>query len=152
VTSEPPDPAGDALAASRTGAEPAPDPPDPAGGALTHPRRDCGAVSDALAAAAGGDHAFGPGELAHLESCLRCRVEQSRYRRLMDAMHLLREGPAPEDARLESRILVHLDRHGHRGAWENRPRVAATVAAGAAAAAGLIAFTARHRRAARLAS
>ena len=131
------------------------EPPAPASDAMTHPRRDCESVSDALAAAAGGDRAIGPAELDHLESCLRCRVEQSRYRRLMDAMYLLRESPAP-DARLESQILVHLDRYGHRWAWETRPRVAATVAAGAAAgaaaAAGLIAFTARHRRAARLAS
>ena len=118
------------------------------------PRRpgDCRSVSDALAAVAGGDRGIGPAELDHLASCLRCRVEQSRYRRLMDAMHLLREAPVPEDSRLESQILVHLDRYGHRRAWDTRPRVAATVAAGAAAAAGLIAFTARHRRTARLAS
>lgn len=128
------------------------EPPVPVRDAMTRLRRDCESVSDALAAAAGGDRAIGPAELDHLESCLRCRVEQSRYRRLMDAMYLLRENSAPEDARLESQILVHLDRYGHRWAWENKPRVAATVAAGAAAAAGLIAFTARHRRAARLAS
>ena len=118
------------------------------------PRRpsDCKSVSDALAAVAGGDRAFGPAELDHLATCLRCRREQSRYRRLMDAMHLLREEPVRKDSRLESQILVHLDRYGHRRTWDTRPRVAATVAAGAAAAAGLIAFTARHRRAARLAS
>ena len=121
-------------------------------GTSTRPRPDCQSVSDSLAAVAGGDRAFGPAELDHLASCLRCRVEQSRYRRLMDAMHLLREAPVPSDSRLESQILVHLDRYGHRRAWDTRPRVAATVAAGAAAAAGLIAFTARHRRAARLAS
>ena len=121
-------------------------------GADKCPRGDCRSVSDALAAAAGGDRAFGPAELDHLASCLRCRVEQSRYRRMMDAMHLLREASVPEDSRLESQILVHLDQHGHRRALDTRPRVAATVAAGAAAAAGLIAFTARHRRAARLAS
>lgn len=119
---------------------------------MTHLRRHCESVSDAMAAAAGDDRAFGPAELDHLESCLRCRVELSRYRRLMDAMCLLRETSAPEDARLESQILVHLDRYGHRWAWERKPRVAATVAAGAAAAAGVLAFTARHRRAARLAS
>lgn len=121
-------------------------------GARTHPRRDCESVRDVLAAVAGGDRAYGPAELDHLASCLRCRVEASRYRRLMDAMRLLREAPVPSDSRLESQILVHLDRHGNRWAWDTRPRFAATVAAGAAAAAGLIAFTARHRRAARLAS
>ncbi len=126
------------------------EPPVPAGDAAARPLRDCESVSDALAAAAGGDHAFGPAELDHLESCVRCRVEQARYRRLMDAMGLLRDDPAPGDAMLESQILLHLDRYGHRGAWGDAgPRVAATVAAGAAAAAGLIAFTARHRRAAK---
>lgn len=118
----------------------------------TRPPGDCRTVSDALAAAAGGDRAFGSAELDHLGSCLRCRVEQSRYRRLMDAMHLLRDAPVPQDSRLESQILMHLDRYGQRWAWDAGHRVAATVAAGAAAAAGLIAFTARHRRAARLAS
>lgn len=127
--------------------------PSAAANGATAPRhRECRSVSDALAAAAGDDRDLGPAELDHLASCLRCRVEQSRYRRMMDAMHLLREAPAPEDSRLESQILVHLDRYGHRRAWDAKPRVAATVAAGAAAAAGLIAFTARHRRAARLAS
>ena len=95
---------------------------------------------------------MGPAELDHLACCLRCRVEQSRYRRLMDAMHLLREARIPSDSRLESQILVHLDRYGHRRTWDTTPRVAATVAAGAAAAAGLLAFTARHRRVAKLAS
>ena len=121
-------------------------------GTTVRPRRDCASVSDALAAAAGGDRAVGPAESDHLASCLRCRVEQARYRRMMDAMHLLREDPVPEDSRLESQILVHLDRYGHRWARDTRPRVAASFAAGAAAAAGLIAFTARHRRSARLAS
>ncbi len=124
----------------------------PTTGPTTRPRRDCKSVSDVLAAVAGGERAYGPAELDHLASCLRCRVEESRYRRLMDAMRLLREAPVLEDSRLESQILLHLDRYGHRWAWDARPRVAATVAAGAAAAAGLIAFTARHRRAARLAS
>ncbi|MXZ52870.1 MAG: hypothetical protein F4Z34_06775 [Acidimicrobiaceae bacterium] len=127
-------------------------PPAPAIGARTHSRRDCESVSDVLAAVAGGDRAYRPAELDHLSSCLRCRVEESRYRRLMDAMRLMRDAPVPADSRLESQILVHLDRYGHRRAWDTRPRFAATVAAGAAAAAGLIAFTARHRRAARLAS
>lgn len=128
------------------------EPTAPAIGARTHSRRDCESVSDVLAAVAGGDRAYGPAELDHLSSCLRCRVEESRYRRLMDAMRLMRDAPVPADSRLESQILVHLDRYGHRRAWDTRPRFAATVAAGAAAAAGLIAFTARHRRAARLAS
>ena len=128
------------------------EPSGPTTGAGARPRRDCESVSDVLAAVAGGERAYRPAELDHLASCLRCRVEESRYRRLMDAMRLLREAPVRADSRLESQILLYLDRYGHRWAWDTRPRVAATVAAGAAAAAGLIAFTARHRRAARLAS
>ena len=126
------------------------EPSAPTTGAATRPSRHCESVSDLLAAVAGGDGAYGPADLHHLQSCLRCRVEESRYRRLMDAMRLLGEAPVPADSRLESQILLHLDRHGHRWAWDTKPRYAATVAAGAAAAAGLIAFTARHRRAARL--
>ena len=124
-------------------------------GAAADQRSDCRSVSDALAAAAGGERAFGPSELDHLASCLRCRVEESRYRRLMDAMRSLREAPVEADARLESQILVHLDQHGRRWAGHARSRLAAAVgglAAGAAATAGVIAFTHRHRRAARLAS
>ena len=120
--------------------------------ATTCARRDCRSVSDALAAVAGGDRALGAAELEHLASCLRCRVEQSRYRRLMDAMHTLRDAPTPDHSRLESQILVYIDRYGRRWTWDTTPRVAATVAAGAAAAAGLLAFTARHRRGARVAS
>ncbi len=124
----------------------------PTTGPTTGLRRDCKSVSDVLAAVAGGDRAHEPAELDHLATCLRCRVEEARYRRLMEAMGSLREVTASADSRLESQILVHLDRYGHRWALDTRPRFAATVAAGAAAAAGLIAFTARHRRAARLAS
>ncbi|MCY4293834.1 MAG: hypothetical protein OXC58_03205 [Acidimicrobiaceae bacterium] len=116
------------------------------------PRLDCASLSEALAETAGGDRGHDSQEVAHLESCLRCRVEQSRYRHLMQALSRLRDTPVPTDPRLESQILVYLDRHGTRWAWDARPRLAAKVAAGAAAAAGLIAFTARHRRIAKLAS
>ena len=116
-------------------------------------RAHCVSVSDALAATAGSDRAFGPLELDHLATCLRCRAEQSRYQRLMEAMQSLREAPAEEDYRLESQILDTLDLHGRRLARLARSGVVAAVggvAAGAAATAGLIA--ARHRRAARLVS
>ena len=113
---------------------------------------DCGSVSDALAAAGGSDRAFGHLELGHLATCLRCRAEQSRYLRLMEAMQSLREGPVEEDSRLESQILLNLDLHGRIWARRARSGVVAAVGgiAGAAATAGLIA--ARHRRAARLVS
>ena len=119
-------------------------------------RAHCVSVSDALAATAGSDRAFGPLELDHLATCLRCRAEQSRYQRLMEAMQSLREAPAEEDYRLESQILDTLDLHGRRLARLARMArsgvVAAVggIAAGAAATAGFIA--ARQRRAARLVS
>ena len=118
-------------------------------------RRDrCGAVSAALAEVAGGDQTLGRDESDHLASCLRCRVEESRYRRLLDAMRSLADAPVAVDWRLESQILDHLDLHAEDGVRSAAPRVTAKVgglAATAAAAAGLIAYTARHRRA-RLAS
>ncbi len=113
---------------------------------------DCAAFSDVLAETAGGDRSHNSHEVAHLESCLRCRVEQSRYRRLIQALNSLQEAPLPTDPRLESQILMYLDRYADRWAWDAKPRLAAKVAAGAAAAAGLIAFTARQRRIAKLAS
>lgn len=112
----------------------------------------CGSVSAALAAAAGSDRAFGPDELHHLTTCLRCRAEQSRYQRLMEALQSLRETPVEADSRLESQIRSTLDHHGRLWARRARSGVMAAVGgiAGAAATAGFIA--ARHRRAARLAS
>ena len=119
-------------------------------------RADCVSVSDALAAAGGSDRAFGPRELHHLSTCLRCRAEQSRYRRLMEAMQSLREAPIGEDSGLESQILETLDLQAYDGRLLDRMARSGVVAAvsglaaGAAATAGFIA--ARHRRAARLAS
>ena len=119
-------------------------------------RGDCASISDALAMAAGGERRLSTLELDHLASCLRCRVEQSRYRRLMEAMRSLRESPVVgSDTLPVAQILGHLDAHGRRWAHQARSRVAAAlggVAAGAAATAGLIAFATRHRRTARLAS
>ena len=86
---------------------------------------DCVSVSDALAAAAGSEGALGPSELDHLSACLRCRAEQSRYRRLMEAMQSLREAPTSEDSRLESQILETLDVYGHRWARITNSGVAA---------------------------
>lgn len=120
---------------------------------MTGDRADCVSVSDALAAAGGSDRAFGPPELDHLSTCLRCRAEQFRYQRLMEAMQSLREAPNICDSRLESQILETLDLQTRLLDRMARSGVVAAVggiAAGAAATAGFIA--ARHRRAARLVS
>ena len=114
----------------------------------------CSAMSEALAAAARGERSFGALENEHLSACLRCRAEQSRYRRMMEAMRALRDAPLGGDPRMESQILGHLAVHGGSFAGRARAQAAAAVggaAAGAAAAAGLIAIALRHRRAAVLA-
>lgn len=117
-------------------------------------RADCASVSDSLAADAGSDRAFGPLELDHLATCLRCRAEQSRYQRLMEAMGSIRAEGVLTDSRLESQILSYLDGHASSGAGLSRFRLAAAVgglAAGAAATAGVVAVAVRHRRTAGLA-
>ena len=116
-------------------------------------RGDCASVSESLAAAARGERSLGPAEQEHLSACLRCRAEQLRYRRLMEAMRALREHPVGENPRIESQILGLLDTHGGRFARRVPAPAAATLggmAAGAAAAVGLIALAARHRRGAAL--
>ena len=115
----------------------------------------CAAVSGALALAARGERSLSLPEQQHLGSCLRCRAEQLRYRRLMDAMRALRESLPHSDPQLESEILSRLESHGGRIARRVSSQTAAAVggvAAGAAAVAGLIALAARHRRVAALTS
>ena len=109
----------------------------------------CAAMSDALALAARGERSLSLPEQQHLDSCLRCRAERLRYRRLMDAMRALRESPPHTDPQLESQILSRLESHGGRIARRVSSQTAAAVggvAAGAVAVAGLIALAARHRR------
>ena len=116
-------------------------------------RGGCASVSESLAAAARGERGLGPAEQEHLSGCLRCRAEQLRYRRLMEAMRALRENPVGENPRMESQILGLLDTQGGRFTRRAPAPAAATLggmAAGAAAAVGLIALAARHRRGAAL--
>lgn len=115
----------------------------------------CVAVAEQMAAVAGGDVVLDGAAAQHVAACLRCQAEQVQYRRLMKAMHHLRDVPVPADPTLEHEIIFAIDRHDRRIRHVVSARVAATVggvAAGAAAAAGVIALTVRQRRIGRLAS
>ena len=112
-------------------------------------RADCVSTSESLAAAARGEHSVGPAQNEHLAACLRCRAEQLRYRRMMEAMRTMRDAPLGHDPRVESQILGHLAAHRERPGGRALAQAATAVggaAAGAAAAVGVIALAARHRR------
>ena len=115
----------------------------------------CEMVAERFAAVAGGDLDLDDDAIRHVDACLRCQAEQAQYRRLMKAMHDLRGSPVPVDPSLEHEILFALDQHHGRARGIVSSRIAAAiggVAAGAAAAAGVIAITVRQRRVGRLAS
>lgn len=116
---------------------------------------DCATVAEELAAVVDGERELDPAALHHVGSCLRCQAEQAQYRRLLRAMRELRDVPIPVDPALEHEILYAIDHQTGRVRAFVSSRIAATIgglAAGAAAAAGVFAITARQRRVARLAS
>lgn len=115
----------------------------------------CASVAEEFASVAGGESALDPASARHVASCLRCQAEQAQYRRLLKAMRELRDVAVSVDPTLEHEILFAIDHSERRMRDMVSTRVAATiggVAAGAAAAAGVIALTVRQRRVARLAS
>ena len=115
----------------------------------------CEIVADQFAAVADGDVHLDDAATSHVDSCLRCQAEQAQYRRLMKAMHDLRAAPVPVDPSLEHEIMFALDHSQGRVRGIVSSRIAAAIgglAAGAAAAAGVIAITVRQRRVGRLAS
>ena len=115
----------------------------------------CASVAEQFAAVAGGESALDRSVVQHVAVCLRCQAEQSQYRRLMKAMRNLRDAPLSVDPALEHEIIFAIDDRDDRTRGIVSSRVAAAiggVAAGAAAAAGVIALAVRQRRVARLAS
>ena len=115
----------------------------------------CASVAEQFAAVAGGESALDRAVVQHVAVCLRCQAEQSQYRRLMKAMRNLRDAPLSVDPALEHEIIFAIDDRDDRTRGIVSSRVAAAiggVAAGAAAAAGVIALAVRQRRVARLAS
>ncbi|MEM8708603.1 MAG: hypothetical protein AAGE98_19215 [Actinomycetota bacterium] len=108
----------------------------------------CTAFADELA---GDDQVLSAEAAAHVAQCLRCQAEVANYKRMRRVMRSLAEHHGVEAPDLEHRILVALDEAD--GAPGTRvPAVAAATIGGIAAAAGVIAFAARHRRIVRLAS
>lgn len=82
----------------------------------------------------------------HVASCLRCQAELAAHRRLRRNLRALAHAPTPLDPRLLHDITIVLDRHDGRAA-RRVPGYAAATLGGLAAAAGVIAFAARQRRA-----
>ncbi len=115
----------------------------------------CDSVTEQFASIAGGESTLDDSAVDHVASCLRCQAEQVQYRRLMKAMRDLRDAPVTVDPSLEYEIIFAIDHSTGRVRSIVSSRVAAAiggVAAGAAAAAGVIAITVRQRRVGRLAS
>lgn len=110
----------------------------------------CAAVADELAAI-DEKHVLAPPVSAHVEACLRCQAEVANYRRMRRTLRSLADHPVTASPRLETEILDALDEAD--GASPSRvPVAAAATLGGVAAAAGVIAFVARHRRVLRVAS
>lgn len=118
---------------------------------LSEPRpANCDAVADDLAAT-DEHHLLGVAARTHVEACLRCQAEVANYRRMRRALRSLANHPVLVSPRLEDEILDALD--GAEGRPPSRvPVAAAATIGGLAAAAGVIAFAARHRRVLRVAS
>lgn len=121
---------------------------------LSEPRpAPCDAVADELAAV-DDRHVLAPSASAHVEGCLRCQAEVANYRRMRRALRSLADHPVAASPRLEDDILEVLDSamDPFDESSSSRVPVAAATIGGLAAAAGVIAFAARHRRVLRLAS
>ena len=118
---------------------------------LSDPRpAACDAVADDLAAI-DERHVLAPAISAHVEACLRCQAEVANYRRMRRTLRSLADHPVVASPSLEHQILDALD--GVDGRAPSRvPVAAAATIGGLAAAAGVIAFAARHRRVLRVAS
>ena len=118
---------------------------------LSEPRPEaCDAVADDLAAV-DDHHVLGPAASAHVEACLRCQAEVANYRRMRRTLRSLAEHPVVASPQLEDEILDALDLVEGRPP-SRVPVAAAATIGGLAAAAGVIAFAARHRRVLRVAS
>lgn len=114
----------------------------------------CEEVAESLAGAVDGSTKLGRDERRHVERCLRCQAELAQYRKLLRAMHALRNEVAPPPPGLLGDVIAHIEAAGERGAVRatlSGRRVAyiggiaaATAAAGAGAA---IVLVSRGRRA-----
>lgn len=117
---------------------------------LSDPRpAACAEIADDLAAA-DEQHVLSRTASTHVETCLRCQAEVASYRRMRRALRSLAAHPATAGPELEDEIIDALDTADGR-LPKRVPVAAAATIGGLAAAAGVIAFAARHRRVLRLA-
>lgn len=108
----------------------------------------CESISETLPGVIDGSTTLDRHTRRHVERCLRCQAELAQYRKLLRAMHTLREEIAPPPAGLLGDVLSHLETAGERSAVRATLTgrraaylggiAAATAAAGAGAAIVLV--------------
>jgi hypothetical protein len=76
----------------------------------------CDEVADILAATAGTEHLPDRRVRKHVETCLRCQAEVVQYRKLLKALHALREDMVATPHGLVTDIFVKLETVGERAA------------------------------------
>ena len=109
--------------------------------------RDCDAVAAQLPAYVAGETDLEDWAARHLSTCLRCQADVARYKRMLRALHALRDEHHEPPPGALSDILSHLDGRRRAPALPLEPWVALAVAAaaGAAGAAGAIVWGTRRR-------
>jgi hypothetical protein len=111
----------------------------------------CEQIADELAATAGVGELRDRRARKHVESCLRCQAEVVQYRKLLKALHALREDLVSTPHGLVADIFVKLEEAGERQAVRSliNGRRAAYVGgiavATAAAGAGAVLLASRRR-------
>jgi hypothetical protein len=113
----------------------------------------CEEVADALAASAGAEELQDRRARKHVDTCLRCQAEVVQYRKLLKALHALREDLEATPHGLVADIFVKLEEAGERAAVRSlvRGRRAAyvggiAVAATAAGAGAAVLLVNRSKR------
>ncbi|MEA3018752.1 MAG: hypothetical protein QOI47_276 [Actinomycetota bacterium] len=76
----------------------------------------CDELADQLAASADLDTITDRRARAHVETCLRCQAEVAQYRKLLRALHSLREELVATPPGLVGGVLVRLEEAGERQA------------------------------------
>ena len=76
----------------------------------------CDEVAEILAATAGTEHLPDRRARKHVETCLRCQAEVVQYRKLLKALHSLREDLVATPHGLVTDIFVKLEEAGERQA------------------------------------
>jgi hypothetical protein len=113
----------------------------------------CEEIADVLAASAGAEELADRRARKHVDTCLRCQAEVVQYRKLLKALHALREDLEATPHGLVADIFVKLEEAGERAAVRSlvRGRRAAyvggiAVAATAAGAGAAVLLVNRSKR------